>query len=364
MSDPTPVGIIGCGNISSIYLKNAQWLTPMTVTAVADIDQAAAEAQAAEFNVPRVLTVDEMLSDPDIELIINLTPPSAHAAVAIAVVQAGKSVYNEKPLTVAREDAQLLLTTAEANGVSVGCAPDTFLGAAHQTCRQLIDQGLIGEPMAATAFMMGWGMEMWHPSPEFFFKPGGGPLLDMGPYYLTALINLLGPVRTVSGMTRIGRKQRTITSEPLAGTVIEVQVPTHAASLLQFTNGAIGTLITSFEAAGSNLPRIEVYGTEGALSVPDPNQFNGEIRVKRPGHQLWETVLVDRPYAENSRGLGVADMIMALREGRQPRANGRLAFHVLDIMHAIQESSDSGEHITLSSFAERPALMPETAVFS
>lgn len=351
------VGIVGAGNISSTYLENGRWLEGIEVVAIADILPEAAAAQAAKFDIPQVLTVDEIMANDEIELILNLTIPSSHAEVALAAVSAGKSVYNEKPLTLSREEGQTLLTEAEKQNVQVGCAPDTFLGASHQTARQLIDEGIIGQPVAVNAFMMSWGMEMWHPNPGFFFKAGGGPMFDMGPYYLTDLIFLLGHVAQVSGMATIGRPQRTITSQPLNGTLIDVEIPTHVAGLLHFANGAIGTMITSFDVAGTQLPKIEIHGTKGSLSVPDPNRFGGDLLLKLPG-QEWEAVPLSHAYQTNCRGLGLADMASALRYGRPHRANGRLAYHVLDLMHAFHESADSGRHIKIESRCERPQPLP------
>lgn len=362
MREPVKVGVIGVGNISGIYLKNSKWLHDIEVVAVADLNLEAAQARAEEYEIPAAVTVDELLADDEIELILNITNPAAHAEVALAAVHAGKSVYNEKPLTLTRSEGRALLDAADENGVLVGCAPDTFLGAGHQTARRLIDEGIIGKPVAATAFMMGWGMEMWHPNPEFYFKLGGGPMFDMGPYYLTDLIFLLGPVRQVTGMVTTGRKQRIITSQPLAGAVIDVEVPTHVTGLMCFESGAIGTIITSFDAAGANVPRIEIHGTEGSISVPDPNIFGGEVKLKKPGEE-WQTVEYTHIYDENSRGLGLADMAAALRLGRPHRANGELAYHVLDLMHAFHDAAEEERHIEIESGCERPSPMPRMLEF-
>jgi predicted dehydrogenase len=321
---------------------------------------ASAEKRAAEFGIARACSPDEALADPAIDVIINLTVPQAHAAVALAAVRAGKSVYNEKPLTLRREEAQTLLAEAKQRGVLVGCAPDTFLGGGIQTCRELIDAGAIGTPVAATAFMVGHGPEGWHPSPDFYYQVGGGPLFDMAPYYLTALINLLGPVRRVSGSARASFPTRTIGSEPRKGTVIPVETPTHVATTLDFASGAIGTLITSFDVWSHTLPSIEIYGSEGSLSVPDPNTFGGPVRLRRAGETEWTTIAVTRPYTENSRILGVADLVQAIASGRPQRASGDLAYHVLDIMHAALESSDQGRHIAIASSCDRPAPFPAT----
>jgi len=240
----------------------------------------------------------------------------------------------------------------------VGNAPDTFLGAGLQTCRKLIDDGWIGEPVAATAFMMSPGHERWHPDPAFFYQRGGGPMFDMGPYYLTALVFLLGPVRRVTGSTRITRAQRTITSQPKYGQTIDVQVPTYVTGTLDFARGAIGTIITSFDTWAAELPRIEIYGAQGTLSVPDPNTFGGPVRVRRAGSSEWSEIPLTHPYTENSRGLGVADMAHAIHSGRAHRASSELAFHVLDIMCAIHDAADQDRHIPLESSCERPAPFP------
>jgi len=353
---PAKVGIIGCGAISGIYFQAGRTFEMLDIVACADLIRERAEAKAKEFGC-KAITVEELLADPEIEIVLNLTIPNAHASIAQAAVEAGKSVHNEKPLTITREEGRKLLATAKEKGVRVGCAPDTFMGAGIQTCRKLIDDGVIGEPIAATAFMMCHGHEGWHPDPEFYYKVGGGPMFDMGPYYLTALVNLIGPVKTVSGSTRITFPERVIGSEPKKGQVIKVDVPTHVAGLMEFANGAIGTIITSFDVWAAELPRIEIYGTKGTLSVPDPNGFGGPVRVFLP-QEGWKEVSLTHGYEENSRGIGVADMAYALRSGRKHRASGELAYHVLDIMHAFHDASDQGKRVDLESTCERPAALP------
>jgi predicted dehydrogenase len=352
------VGVIGCGNISSIYLKNLTSFAHLRVLACADLDLARAKAQAAAYGVPRACTPDQLLADDAIELVVNLTIPAAHAAVAAACIDAGKSVYNEKPLAVARPDGERLLAAARVRGVRVGAAPDTFLGAGLQTCRALIDAGAIGEPVAATAFMLGHGPEGWHPNPQFFYAEGAGPLFDMGPYYLTTLIALLGPVARVSGAARISFPTRTISSQPFAGETIQVAVPTHVAATLEMVRGPIATLITSFDVWHSQLPRIEVYGSLGTIVVPDPNTFGGPVLLRRAADEAWHEQPLEHGYGENSRGLGVADMALALREGRPHRASGEMAYHVLDLMHAIYESAESGRHIAPTSQCAQPEALP------
>jgi predicted dehydrogenase len=258
-------------------------------------------------------------------------------------------------VALTREDAQALLLLAAKQGLRLGSAPDTFLGAGLQTCRALLDEGAIGEPLAATAFMMGSGPESWHPDPAFFYKEGAGPLFDMGVYYLTALVSLLGPARRVSASARISRAERTITSKPLAGTTIKVDVPTHVSASIDFEAGPLATLVTSFDVHGSTVPRIEIYGTEGTLSVPDPNTFGGPVRVWSRGGTEWREVALRPGFAEQSRGIGVVDMVDAARTGRPHRANGELAVHVVDIMQSVYESSDRDQSMLLATTCQRPA---------
>jgi predicted dehydrogenase len=356
--EKTKVGVIGCGNISGIYLEVGQTFEIMEIAAVADLIPERAQAQAARYGIPRACSVDELLADPEIKIVVNLTIPNAHADVALQAVQAGKSVYNEKPLTIRREDACQLLETAAAKGVLVGSAPDTFLGGGLQTCRKLIDDGWIGDPVAATAFMLCHGHESWHPAPEFYYQVGGGPMFDMGPYYLTALVSLMGPVKRVTGSARITFAERTITSKPLYGKQVEVEVPTHVTGVLDFASGAIATIVTSFDVWSAEVPRIEIYGTRGSLSVPDPNGFGGPVRVRTAGSSEWSEIPLSHGYASNTRSIGVADMAYALQYNRKHRASGEMAYHVLDIMHAVHDASSAGKHMELSSTCERPAPLP------
>jgi predicted dehydrogenase len=351
------VGVVGCGNISGIYFKNGKWLESIEIVACADLIPERARAKAAEFGIPRACTVQELLADPEIEIVINLTIPIAHAEVALAALEAGKCVYNEKPLAITREDGLKMLDLAKSKGLLVGGAPDTFLGGGLQTCRKLIADGAIGEPVAVSAFMLCHGHESWHPDPEFYYKVGGGPMFDMGPYYITALVSLIGPIRRVTGSARITFPERTITSQPRNDTKITVDVPTHVAGVMDFANGAIGTLVTSFDVWSHRMPNIEIYGTEGSLGVPDPNSFGGPVLLRRSGDKEWNEVPLTHIYAENSRGLGVADMAYALRSGRPARASGQLAYHVLDVMHAFHDASRDGRHVELTS-GDRPAPLP------
>lgn len=356
MAGKVKAGIIGCGNIAPAYVRGCAPYDVIDLAACADIRPEAAQRFAAEHGL-QALSVDDLLADPDIQIVINLTIPKAHAEVARHVIEAGKHVYNEKPLTITRENGQQLLAAAEAKGVRIGCAPDTFLGGGIQTCRKLIDDGVIGAPVAATAFMMNHGHEGWHPNPAFYYEIGGGPLLDMGPYYLTALVNLLGPVARVAGAARQSFAERLITSQPLNGTRIAVEVNTHLAATLDFAAGAIGTLIMSFDVWAHRLPRLEIYGAEGTLSVPDPNTFKGPVRVWTTATREWEDVALTHTDAIG-RGTGVADMAYAIQSGRAHRASGHLAYHILDVMHAIENSATSGQHIALASTCDQPAALP------
>ncbi|MCA1595304.1 MAG: Gfo/Idh/MocA family oxidoreductase [Chloroflexi bacterium] len=354
--DKTTVGVIGCGSISGAYLGVGKTFPTLEVTACADLDAARAKARAEEFNVRRVCTVEELLASPEIDIIVNLTIPKAHAEIAVASLEAGKHAYSEKPFAVTREEGTKILHAGKASGRRVGCAPDTFLGGGIQTCRKLIDDGWIGEPIGASAFMTCHGHESWHPDPDFYYQPGGGPMFDMGPYYLTALVNLIGPVRRVTASARATFPERRITSQNKYGQVIKVTVPTHVAGVMDFANGAVGTILTSFDVWAANLPRIEIYGTEGSLACPDPNGFGGPVRVRRPGAGEWSEIPLSRPDAH--RGIGVADMAAGIQLGRPHRASGELAFHVLDIMEAFHDASASGRHVELTSSCERPAPLP------
>ncbi|GAA5436635.1 Gfo/Idh/MocA family protein [Deinococcus aquaticus] len=350
---PQIIGIIGTGNISAAYLKIARDLNLFRVKAVTDMDSARAAEVAAEYGV-QAMTLEGLLADPEIIAVVNLTPPGAHADVSLKALNAGKHVYSEKPLAVEREDGQKIMNLAAAKGLRVGCAPDTVLGAGIQTAREVIDAGRIGRPVAANAFMMGSGPESWHPNPDFFYQRGAGPLFDMGPYYLSALVTLLGGVQKVSATTTKAFEQRPITSQPRAGEFITVNTPTHVAANLTLDGGAVVTLITSFDVPGSDVPRIEIHGTGGTLSVPDPNTFGGPLRIRLRGEKDWTDIPLTRPFADNARGIGLADMLAAA-PGQPHRAGGDLALHVLDVMHTILESAGQEKTLAPRTTAERPA---------
>lgn len=352
------VGVIGCGVISDIYMMNCkETFSILDLVACADIVPEKAKEKAEKYGI-KACSVEELLADPEIKIVLNLTIPKAHAEVTLSILNAGKHVYVEKPLAVTLEEGKKVMETARAKGLLVSCAPDTFLGAGIQTSRKLIDDGWIGTPIAATAFFTCRGHESWHPDPEFYYQVGGGPMFDMGPYYLTALVALLGPVKRVTGSARKTFEQRTITSAPKYGTKIDVEVPTHVAGVMDFESGAVGTIITSFDVWHADLPRIEIYGTEGTLSVPDPNGFGGPVRIKRAGETEWTTMPLTHGFGGFHRGLGVADMAHALKSGRSHRANGDMAYHVLEIMHAFHDASLAGKHIELESTCEAPAPFP------
>src|SRR5690625_470047 len=353
------IGIIGCGNISSIYMKNIPNFKHLSLVACADLDLDRAREQAKKFQIPKAYTVQEILDDPNIDLIINLTIPSAHEKVCVQALRAGKHVYVKKPLATTREEARRILDVATEEGLLVGGAPDTFLGAGIQTALELIENGEIGVPIGASAFMIGRGHEHWHPDPVFYYKKGGGPMFDMGPYYLTALVALLGPIERISGSVRASYPERTILSKPKAGEKVTVEIPTHISGTIDFASGAIGSITTSFDAfGGSSLPPIEIYGSEGTLLIPDPNHFGGIVRLRKKDEMEFTDIPLTHQFDGNDRGLGVADMAAAILNKRKYRASGDLAFHVLEAMHGFHDSSESGVHYKMKSSCEKPEPFP------
>lgn len=349
------VGVVGCGNISPAYLENAKRMSAIDIVACTDLIADRSGIRAADFGV-RQMFGEEIYESTDVDIILNITTPDAHASVALHALESGKHVYNEKPLAVTRDDGVKIMALATEKGLRVGCAPDTFLGAGYQTVRKLLDGGAIGRPVSAVAFMLSPGVEKWHPNPFFYYDIGGGPMFDMGPYYLTAMVHLLGPVRSVSGTTSKALESRPITSEPFAGQSAPVNVPTHVQSLLEFESGVVATLITSFDVQSHTLPHLQIFGTEGTLDCPDPNTFGGPIKVWKGD---WQEMPLEFPNEGNSRSIGLADMADAIEKGRPHRASGGLAFHVLDIMHAAHESAATGHRIDLNPGEVRPAGFPE-----
>lgn len=351
--DPVRIGLVGCGKISAAYLQAAPDYPVLDLVACADIDHAAAQRIGAEFGL-QVMEVDDLLARDDIEAILNLTVPRAHAPVNLAALKAGKHVYCEKAFAVDPAAGAEVLAAARERGLRVGSAPDTFLGAGHQTVRALVDAGRIGRVVAASAIWMGHGHEGWHPSPSFFYEPGGGPHFDMGPYYLTALVHALGPVRAVTAMTGRAFETRTVGSGPNAGSVVPVQVDTHMSGTLEFANGCIGTIALSFDVWRHAHPRLELYGTAGSISTPDPNRFGGPVAVADPGGE-WEEVPLRAGPTENARSIGLADLCLGLRTGAPHRCNGELAQHVLEVMAALDRSAGERTQIEIDSRPDRPA---------
>ena len=366
MNRQVGVAIVGIGSISGIYLKNITTVfRELRIAGIYDLMPDRAQKAAAEYGIEKVYSsMQELLADPAAEIILNLTRPAEHYQVIKDALLAGKHGYTEKPLAATLEQAAELVKLAEEKGLLLGGAPDTFLGAGIQTCRKLIDSDMIGSPIGAAAFMVCRGHESWHPDPEFYYKKGGGPLLDMGPYYLTALVNLLGGVKSVAGAVATPFSQRIITSQPRSGDVIDVEVATTVAGMLHFENGALGTLYTTFDVyypAGSQA-RIEIYGTKGTLVVPDPNGFGGPIRLLRPEQGEYRDMPLLFDYQENSRALGLADMAKALCTGRRFRATGAQAYHVLEIMVRLLESAEQGKTLPLSTRYDRGPAMENNPV--
>ena len=367
--EPTAIGIIGCGDISHAYLRGAARSRLIRVKACADLRPEAAEAQAKAYGVAAV-PVDALLADPEIEIVINLTVPLAHGPVSRQIITADKHVYSEKPLAARFSEGQALMLAAAGRSLRVGCAPDPFLGAAHQACRRAIDAGRIGRPLAGAAAVLSHGMEHWHPNPEFFFKRGGGPIHDIGPYYVTQLINLLGPVARVAAQASTGSPTRTVTSKPRAGQVIEVEVPTTVNGVLSFASGANVSLTASWDVWKHKRLPLEVYGSEGSLLVPDPNFFGGAPMITERDSKWQELDISAHPFGIPNRTLrsgaevadyriiGLLDMAAALRQGRPHRASGDLALHVLEVLDAFERSSIEGHHVMVESPCERPEPLP------
>ena len=363
------IGIIGCGNISHSYLKGAARSEMVRVRSVADQHMESAQARSAEYGVQAV-TVDQLLADPEIQIVINLTVPLAHAQVSLQIVEAAKHVYSEKPLVTRFAEAGALMLAAAAKGVRVGCAPDTFLGAGHQACRRAIHSGRIGRPIAGSAFFATHGMEHWHPNPEFFFKRGGGPILDVGPYYVTQLVNLLGPVARVAAQATMGSATRIVSSDPLKGSIIQVEVPTTVNGVLSFANGASVTVTTSWDVWKHCRVPFEIYGSEGSMLVPDPNFFGGQPMVTEQDGDWIPIDISAYPFGKPNRStndgtqvadyriIGLLDMAAAIRGNRPHRASGELAMHVLEVLCAFERSSTEGHYVMIETPCERPEPVP------
>jgi predicted dehydrogenase len=350
------IGIIGCGNISPAYAKTLSEFPWIEVAAFADgIPERAKEFAERYGGV--ALELADMLVDDSIDALVNLTPPGAHASVSRLCLEAGKPVFSEKPLGIDFEEGRSLVELASDRGLRLGCAPDTFLGAGLQAARAAIDRGLIGEPIAANGFMLGFGPEWWHPNPESFYGPGAGPLFDMGPYYLTALVHLLGPATSISGSAKIGIADRVMHSKGRVGEVVQATTPTHVSSMIDFVGGASATLVTSFDVKATRFRNIEIYGTDGTLSLPDPNTFGGPLKVRSILADDWREIPLPTPNIPQQRGIGLADMLSATTANRPHRASAELALHVLELMSATLRSSDEGRRIDLTTTCEQPAPM-------
>lgn len=355
--NPVSVGLIGCGNISAAYLRGAKLFPELRIVAIADLDESRARARAEEFGLDAV-PVDALLADPAIEVVLNLTIPAAHVPVGLDAIRHGKHVHGEKPLGSSTHAARALLDAAAAAGLRVGAAPDTFLGGAHQTARKLLDDGAIGPVLSGTAYMLNHGHEHWHPDPDFYYAEGGGPMLDMGPYYLTNLVNLLGPVASVTGVATAGFASRTIGSERRRGEVVPVSIATNVAGLMTFVGGAVVSIATSFDVWQHRHGNMELYGAEGSIVVPDPNRFGGTVSVAKR-REPWTDMPLSHGFADgNFRIIGLADMARAIRLGRPHRCDGALAYHVLEVLEAFGRSSDAGRAVAIESRCERPAPLP------
>ena len=376
MMDPLRIGLLGCGRISDIYLQNCNRYDELDVVACASLDIKETRAKAAKYNIAKACDTEDLLSDPDIDCILNLTVPAAHAEIILRTLAAGKHVYSEKPIVTQLNDGKKILELAQKNNLVVGNAPDTFLGGRWQTCRELLDQGLIGKPTAIFAFVGTHGVERHNPNPDFYYQMGGGPLLDLGPYYLTAMVFLLGSISRVSGMASRAFEKRMIENGPRFGQWMDVEVDTHSQSMFEFSSGVIGSMTISFDIWDSQTPRLEIYGENGTICIPDPdpvhgaNIFEGEVwyRTKdtsrwthqpRPtGREDWQVAENKFGYNYNARGLGLLDLSYAIHEGRKPRASAELAYHVFEVMDAILSSSESGQFKTIESRCTRPQPLP------
>ena len=363
------VGVMGCGHVSDQYFRGCRRFDVLHVIACADMEAERAEQKAAEHGVPRVHAPKELLADRDVDLVVNLTPPLAHAETSLAIIRAGKHVWSEKPLAATLGDAARLVDAAREAGVRLGCAPDTFLGGALQTSIKLVEDGWVGKAVAATAMVSEPGYEHFHPNVQAFYSKGGGPALDLGPYYATALVALLGPVSRVTAFAQSPAGERIVPAGPRRGERIAVHVPTHVTGALEFADGVVATILMSWDLWATRLPYLEVYGSAGSLSVPNPDEFGGSPLLRRageeelrqppppPGSVPWTAV----PLAYDGdvgRGIGVADMAHAIETGRPHRASGELAYHVLEVLTSLERSHDEGVAVEIASRCSRPAPLP------
>lgn len=357
MGYPHRVGVVGLGVISGQYFATLAGRDDIVITAVADLDTARADDVAASLPAAVAMPVDELIASSEVDTVLNLTIPAAHAEIAFSAIAAGKNVYGEKPLAASFADAVSIVDAAAAAGVRIGCAPDTVLGTGTQTARAVIESGRIGRPLAATAVMASPGHEWWHPNPDFYYRDGGGPLLDMGPYYVASLVHLLGPVVSVIGASSRLRDTRTIATGPRTGQTVSVDVETHVSGVLLHENGALSTVTTSFDSVATGAPPIEVHGELATLTVPDPNTFDGLVEVREQGADSPVAVEPSAGVVDGGRGIGLVDLIYT-PSGEQPRASGRFALHSLEVMTALLESARTGQRVAVATTTARPRIVP------
>ena len=375
---PLKIGLIGTGRISNIYLQNSALFPNIDIVACGSLNLEESRLVANQFQIPKVTSVEDIMRDPDIDAILNLTIPSAHAEISLKALAAGKHVYSEKPFVTDLADGRKILQIAAKKGLAVGNAPDTFLGGRWQTLRKAINQGVIGDPTGVAAFVPTHGVERHHPNPDFYYAKGGGPLLDLGPYYLAVMIFCLGAISRVSGMSRKTFPERMIENGERYGEMMPVEIDTHCLSLIEFESGTIGHMMTSFDVWDSETPRLEIYGTEGTLCIADPdpgdgaNIFNGPVWLrtkatsrwtKRPRPQApkeWEIIKNTHGFNFDARGVGLSEMAHAIKENREPRAGGAFAYHICEVMHGMIDSAKYGRYIDINSRCIKPELLPET----
>jgi predicted dehydrogenase len=352
------IGIVGLGSISGAYLDTLAGNPAVTITAVADLDESRAETVASELPQARAMSVSELVASDTVDTVLNLTIPAAHAEIALAAIEQGKHVYGEKPFAVTMDEGRAILAAAREAGVVVGSAPDTVLGTGIQTARNAIDRGAIGRPLSAVATMVTPGHEYWHPNPDFYYVAGGGPVLDMGPYYVASLLHLMGPVRSVIASGSRLRHERTIATGRRAGETIPVEVLTHVSGVLEHAGGALSTITMSFDARSTRAVPIEVHGELGTLSVPDPNQFSGPVAATTGADESWSPLRPEAGYIDGARGIGLMEFVDAIEHGRMPRANGDFALHTLDVMLAMLEAAGSDRRVPLTTTTSRPPIVP------
>lgn len=362
------VGIIGCGEISSNYARHAAevYYDYFTITTVGDLVEDKARALAEQFHIPKYGSPDVVYNDPDVDIIINLTVPTAHEAVTIQALESGKHVYSEKPLACSREGMQRIIDTAKRCGKRVGCAPDSFMSAPAQTAKKALEEDWIGAPIGINAMCAMRGNEYWRPDADFFYHKGAGPMMDMAPYYLNMFVSLIGPVESVSTMSKITWPERTIKVAPRRGEKIQVEVPTYVSSTLKFQNGVIATFVNAFDIWATKQPFIEIYGEKGTMVIPDPNNYNGDVLVKRFRDEEWRVLPKFVEYNNYGRGIGIVDMIRSIEAGVPHKASVEMAYHITDVIFAMDEAGESHQEVKITSSADQPSGLwntPETILW-